>query len=172
MSLFESVIGTTTPQVLRETIELAQFEPAEMLVKLRQRANGFTNELVTTWVGRGLDEIEPELEPLLEKIRLIEQKIEPIDDRLIGLYEKFLDKIDFDEFVTLVDEVFDTAAAVGPGILLKRVRDPRMKQLLELLTEHVFADLFIAFDQQRDAIVAEIRKPYDDFKKLVMPFPD
>ena len=167
LALIESVIGTSTPKILRDALRIAKLDPDA----LHDEIDGFLKELIGTWAGKGFDvlkeEFGEELEAILSKIRRIEDEIGQIDDRAISLYEKFLDKINFDDFVERVDAVLDAAADVGPDTLLDQINDPRMKQLLEMLTDELFGDLFVGLDRDRDNFIAKIREPFNKFKKLV-----
>ena len=162
LALFESILGTSTPKVLKDALELADLSPDE----LKGKSNGFLQAVFREWMGTAFDEIGPAFENVLSKLRSIQKEIGSIDDRILSVYENHLGE-PLTEFTENTEGLFDSASQFSGGDLVNRVVKSEHQQLLEQLTGHSFSELFIALEQRRDAILAEALKPLQEFTRLV-----
>jgi hypothetical protein len=133
LGLVEGIIGTKPTQVLNSVLTYAEKSPQEW----RQYIDGCLKAVVAKYTGKAFDLIpQEELAEVLGVAKKIREQIDSLDDNIIGIYEKFLDKIDFN---THLAELKNIVNQVDPETqkekLLQYIKDPELRDLVEKLAD-------------------------------------
>ena len=133
LSLVEGIIGTKPTQILTTFLTYAEKTPEEW----RQYIDGCIKAVVAKYTGKAFDKIpQKELAEVLGVVKKIHEQIDSLDDDIIGIYEKFLNTINFNEHLADLKKIVDEAdPKTQEQKLLQYIKDPALKDLVEKLAD-------------------------------------
>ena len=133
LGLVEGIIGTKPTQVLNSILTYAEKSPQEW----RQYIDGCLKAVVAKYTGKAFDLIpQKELAEVLGVAKKIREQIDSLDDDIIGVYEKFLDKIDFNTHLADLKNILNLVdPETQKDKLLQYIKDPELRDLVEKLAD-------------------------------------
>ncbi len=144
MALIEAILGTKPSQVLESILSYAGKKPAEW----KDSLDGCIKEVIEKYTGEVFDRIpEKQLTEILGIAQKIQEQIDSVDEDIISIYEKFLNRINFPENFSKLKQVVDEAdPEVLKDKLLQLISSPELRFLVEQLAEVSIGKLITEYD--------------------------
>ena len=166
LALVESIMGRSTAKVLKDTLAITRMSKSQ----LKNELDGFVNAVILKWVGKTFDVIDQEdIDKVLVKITNIRNQVANLDDRIVSVYERYVETPleDVKSQINTVEDILERADELDGRDLIDAVVDPKHRQAVEELTGRTFSELFMAVEQKRKKILAEALKPIRKFRALI-----
>lgn len=98
--------------------------------KLGDAADGLARQFLGKLIGKSFDQLGPQLNLVLPKVREIVQAYQKAGDRATALFDRFFDRIETD----LVDRLNQVKGAASWDALFGKIVDPDLARVVETLT--------------------------------------
>lgn len=140
LPLIESLLGTSTGQILSQALAYSQSTPEE----LRNQADGFLRAVVARWTGRAFYLLpQEELSQALGRLSLIRTQIQGLDERIVSLYLQSLNQVGFSAAVAEISKVLQAGDLdAQKEALLSKIGQPQVRGLVEGLLQEEFGMVF------------------------------
>ncbi len=163
LELVEAVLGTQLSQVLNKTLEYASMTPQD----IRAKIDGFTKAIVVKYVDKAFDQIADNelVQTVTKTFKTVADTINSVDDKVIGVYEKFLDTVHFDEIIKKLRDILAIADLdTQKQKLLDKLNEvPFLKKVVEQLANEAFSNIFMKYEEFHQ----ELSQKVDQLDQLV-----